>query len=871
MSNGIQGTSNQPVNLDTSSIDETGTANKAVGSGLINSDAKLQMMQSKKAITGSQLAHRPTLLKPKDIGMKAQASANQAASNDLSGLGKMTEAASSKVAAAMMRAQVGMQTPEDQNLFRRNAKILDDGADYIDSLFKGNNQLSKNEKTNILGGQGFNDQQIEDLLLSQSDQAGVKSKIQKKHGDTYHQNLADLKKMGYDEDQAKLLLILGDDNIIKNDKRKLEISGHFKGNNNAQNLAKMGFNQNQINDLLNGKQAAQGQTKSRTANEHLSSLNQKMGFSEKEAKILLASAQSEKANEQSNLIKRLQKNHTQVSNNMRRLSKNAQLMSNSPSKPFLEEHLKQQADIFMVLELIHEMSVKQRRFGREMRQLEHDSAMKETLKQADHIRKAAVMQLAADCVSGGMSIAGGFMSMSAGLKGASKSKKTAAGKKDDISIDDVQISKSGTKRSKESSIDGTDSAQGKHRENLKKEQSKQREGDEDINQAKHYEDKKQKQQKGTEQEAVKTQEQKSDAQTGIQQTEAEIKPHNKTNIPSENKPADNQAKVQSGKDAELKDHKFTVELRNSNAQPSRTKRSGGQGRRSNMTRWSDEDIAKLKTGQGVRTNKTGAGASEHVIDKLNEARSNKANIKSDANKNIDADNQSTGTLKKSTRDIDLATIKGEVSNISKIAKARRQGLNDAKKNAQKAQKQADENSLEAQELSAQKNAQKKKNITIDQEKDAQAIKTHKSDSQADAQGAENNLNNQNKKEEIISQNEDSSEIKSANKSGSKDIENSQDKDTKAQQKLNALQGNAAIINSLFTGLGSVASAGFRFLATEEQALQKESEARQKMHENAAQSWSEWMQLHQDQVKNCQSKIEEINRIHFDTLKSLSRG
>ena len=422
MSGSVQGAGGQPINVGAPSIDESGESTKTVSSGLIGNNAQLQMMQSHKAITHSQLAHKPTLLKPKEMGMKAQASANQAASADLTGLGKMTEAASMNVASTMVRVQLGMQVPEDQAMLQRHADTLSEGADYIDSLFKGKGELTKGEKANILGGQGFDDQQIEDLFLSQSDRAALTAKNQQKHGSTYNQKFVELKAMGYDEHQADMLLLLGDDSIMKNENRTAELNRLFKDSADAQKLVKIGLNEQQIKSLLNTDNTAQKNTRAQVDSDRLLKLNEKMGFNDREAKILLATGRSEKLNEQASLLKRMQNNPSEVSNKMRDVSQNAQMIANSPLKPYVEEHLKQLADIFMVLELLHEMSVKQRRVGREMRQLEYEAARQETLKQADHIRKAAVMQLAADCVMGGMSIAGGLVSIGGGLKGGGSKK-----------------------------------------------------------------------------------------------------------------------------------------------------------------------------------------------------------------------------------------------------------------------------------------------------------------------------------------------------------------------------------------------------------------------------------------------------------------
>ncbi|WP_422476190.1 hypothetical protein [Endozoicomonas sp. ALB032] len=74
-----------------------------------------------------------------------------------------------------------------------------------------------------------------------------------------------------------------------------------------------------------------------------------------------------------------------------------------------------------------------------------------------------------------------------------------------------------------------------------------------------------------------------------------------------------------------------------------------------------------------------------------------------------------------------------------------------------------------------------------------------------------------------------------------------------------------------TGAGDIVSGGFNYYAAGHQARQKEHEAFQKTHENSAQSASEWMQLQQDMVKTVQSKMDEIIRTWFETLKTTTRG
>ncbi len=78
-------------------------------------------------------------------------------------------------------------------------------------------------------------------------------------------------------------------------------------------------------------------------------------------------------------------------------------------------------------------------------------------------------------------------------------------------------------------------------------------------------------------------------------------------------------------------------------------------------------------------------------------------------------------------------------------------------------------------------------------------------------------------------------------------------------------------SQLVSASGDIIAGGFNFQASEHQARQKEHEAFQKEHDNAAQSASEWMQLQQDLLKTVQSKLDEIIRTWFETLKTTTRG
>ncbi|MGB1270568.1 MAG: hypothetical protein ACPG5T_00700 [Endozoicomonas sp.] len=79
------------------------------------------------------------------------------------------------------------------------------------------------------------------------------------------------------------------------------------------------------------------------------------------------------------------------------------------------------------------------------------------------------------------------------------------------------------------------------------------------------------------------------------------------------------------------------------------------------------------------------------------------------------------------------------------------------------------------------------------------------------------------------------------------------------------------MSQLITAGGDMVKAGFEYKGAMHSAKVKEHEAFQKAHDNAAQSETEFMNMHQDMVKTVQSKMDEIIRSWFETLKSTTRG
>lgn len=88
-----------------------------------------------------------------------------------------------------------------------------------------------------------------------------------------------------------------------------------------------------------------------------------------------------------------------------------------------------------------------------------------------------------------------------------------------------------------------------------------------------------------------------------------------------------------------------------------------------------------------------------------------------------------------------------------------------------------------------------------------------------------------------------------------------------QQQLNISSGITQIIGAS----GDMVKAGMDYQAGMHQALVKESEAEQRRHDNLAQSQTEFLNLYQDMVRTALSKMDEIIRSWFETLKSTTRG
>ena len=89
----------------------------------------------------------------------------------------------------------------------------------------------------------------------------------------------------------------------------------------------------------------------------------------------------------------------------------------------------------------------------------------------------------------------------------------------------------------------------------------------------------------------------------------------------------------------------------------------------------------------------------------------------------------------------------------------------------------------------------------------------------------------------------------------------------------AQQAQVALANGtsqVISSAGEMVKVAMDYQASMHHAEVKVKEAAQKMYDNAAQSDSEFMNLHQDMIRTVQSKMDEIMRSWFEALKSSTR-
>lgn len=354
-------------------------------------------------LKGQQL-RAPELDVPEDV----KPTALEAANSDVGDVSKLTDKVLKNTGSLMQNGLNGELDPQQQGRLKQHANTLSGTANYLSALH-GNGIGAAEGKRSVLAGLGYSMSQL-DALLSMASPEDAGTGLTSLHGTALQGKKDALANLGFSESQVEALLSLADPDDSGNALTSLRQAG----SDVKAALQTLGFTESQagrLQALLNGQPPA--------GNSEQKQLLAQMGLSEEAAEIVLTNANPAAVKQQGSLMNGI--NSEQIA----RLQSLAQSTSAfSTGNSYSAGVVEQLADIFMVLELLHEMSVQSRRTSREYRSAQYDAAKQEILNQADEMKKAAVHTLVAGVVSGAAKVAAGAVS-AAGAFGSPKSKAPA--------------------------------------------------------------------------------------------------------------------------------------------------------------------------------------------------------------------------------------------------------------------------------------------------------------------------------------------------------------------------------------------------------------------------------------------------------------
>ena len=370
-----------------------------VGSG--NLDGQ-HISASKKADESNVLKGQETRMPDIDQPNGVKPNHLAQAKNDLNELEKATENALGSTFDMVRNAKEGKLSPEQMTKLKEFSGTINGTVSFLNQI-SGNNASGSEGKKSVLASMGFSERQMDALMsLANPDDAG--NSLESMHGGSAAlQGKKDsLKSMGFSNAQIDALMALAD----PDDKGNALASMHQATGNKAK-LEALGFSQEQAGRflaLLEGKTQGNAQQVQQLMN---------LGLSEQEAKVVLAFSDPGTLRGQGVLSG----NNSQQISLLKQAANtaNSLLNGNYPGDPLV----KALADIFVVLELMFEMSIIGRKIARESRAIEYDAAKESVLSQAEDIRQAGFHSLLAGAVGGTMKIASGGISMA----GAAKSTK----------------------------------------------------------------------------------------------------------------------------------------------------------------------------------------------------------------------------------------------------------------------------------------------------------------------------------------------------------------------------------------------------------------------------------------------------------------
>ena len=366
-----------------------------------------QTKKTRSEVLQGQQARAPELEQPSDVKPTSLESANA----EVGDLNETTEMATKKGMELLQHAREGKLTAGEQGRIGEHAGNLKGAASYISNLH-GQGIGTAEGKRSVLAGLGFNQSQL-DALLSMANPDDAGNSLASLHGGqaALQTKQTALSSLGFSDSQVEALLSLAN----PDDEGNALASTHQAGSSPKGTLQSLGFSSAQADRFL---ALLNGQNPPGSA-EHRALLSQ-MGYNDAEIDVMLSAADSKSLKQQDALLK------TTSSADVDQMQQQSAAVSDifSHGSAAADQVIEQLFDIFMVLELFHEMSVRSRRTARETRSLEYDAAKQEILNQADEMKKSAVHRLVAGVISGAAKVAAGAISGAGAFAGA-KSKAPA--------------------------------------------------------------------------------------------------------------------------------------------------------------------------------------------------------------------------------------------------------------------------------------------------------------------------------------------------------------------------------------------------------------------------------------------------------------
>ncbi len=397
--NNTNNVQNTPVNHSGSVRDasKSALASEVIAAGaLANDKLEISEEEGRSDVLTGQEQRSPELEVPDQVNLTGYS----AASADISDIDVITQSAGSNFLNLLTNASVGILTSDQSVRLEEHAETVTGADQYID-LLHGQGADTPKGKQAILAGLGLSQSQTESAAHLASGQDQTENLVVK-YGSEANLSAAKsaLKNHGYNDQQLHALLSLGSP---QNGQQAVTALGQ-QGATANDALKALGFSDSQSQRLAQLLNSPAPQS-----NPELRNLYSSLGFQKGGLDVLFAAAEPGDLQQQNTIL---------TSTTPGQLNGQAQSINDLSANPKAapDKIVEQLFDIFMVMELLHELGVTQRKSAREQRAVHYEAAKQDTLAQADEMKKAAASRLTAGLISGVAKIGAGAVSGAASIK-----------------------------------------------------------------------------------------------------------------------------------------------------------------------------------------------------------------------------------------------------------------------------------------------------------------------------------------------------------------------------------------------------------------------------------------------------------------------